>query len=578
MATISDLAIGLSLSAGGFYAGMSKAEGRLGNLKTAVGAVAAGLLALGGAGSLTGMVERSMEAIDANAKLADRLNVTTESLTGLQHGADLAGVGNEELTAGLQKLQRNLGAAANGSAETKAHFENLGLDVAELSKMPLADVLGKVADATNALPNSFAKSAAQVELFGKAGQRMNAFLADGSEGMRKNTEEAAKLGISYSRIDAGKVEQANDAMTRASAVIKGIGNLIAVEVSPFITALADGFTGAATSAIDMGEAIHQAMELVLTAADKLNKSQKLFQIGGQHIARGFLIVANMVESDPGQRARNFEAIDAMQARVQELGNEVKGAGLAPMFDDIRARAQAMAENPALVKYRDDFAALQKRLESGAITQADFAKGTEALQAALEKANVARGGGAAGNLVPAEALEGVRKLNESLQEQLATFGMTSGQIEIFKLKQKGATDEMLRFAEAAQKDIDLLKIMEGNAGPLDKFAKELQGLDALREQAGVAMGEELDLAAAKAFEGLEKSLPTIELKSPEAISRGSKEATSLILQNQMQRERESQDPQERVVRVMERAEKIQGQQLERLKDIADAVKQQKVADF
>ena len=63
-------------------------------------------------------------------------------------------------------------------------------------------------------------------------------------------KESELLGLSMSRVDAAQIEAANDSITRAQGVFEGIGNQIAVSLSPLVSELAANFY---QSALDMNE-------------------------------------------------------------------------------------------------------------------------------------------------------------------------------------------------------------------------------------------------------------------------------------------------------------------------------------
>src|SRR3982751_1593773 len=110
MATsIATLNVKLTASIGAFASSMASAAKPVASFASNVASASAKLSGwvsaisgLVGAGSIALLVHQSMEAIDANAKLADRLGITTESLTGLQHAANLAGVDAESLTGAME--------------------------------------------------------------------------------------------------------------------------------------------------------------------------------------------------------------------------------------------------------------------------------------------------------------------------------------------------------------------------------------------------------------------------------------------------------------------------------------------
>lgn len=327
MATIAWLNIGLSVSTDTLKKGLKKgrklvsdwAESGWNGLKWG------GVAAAGAAGGLLLLARNSAEAIDATAKLADRLGTTTEALVGLQHNANLAGSSGEELAKGLEKLGVNLAKAAAGggaaadsiagldgsaaaeglagisagagtavrslgalglSADSLAGLElggdldddlagitagagpagaalaALGLSAANLAGMDRIAATGEIADALNRIQNPAQKAAYAVALFGKAGQNLLPMLSAGSEGIRQAQEEAEKLGLTFRRVDAAKVEAANDAMSRIGTVITSVGQSLAIGLAPYIEAAATKFTELRTAGLDFGEITSKGLEFV----------------------------------------------------------------------------------------------------------------------------------------------------------------------------------------------------------------------------------------------------------------------------------------------------------------------------
>src|SRR4051812_28753013 len=118
--TIANLNVKLLANISGFASGMASAAkplvdfaGKVAGTSLKIGGLVSAVTGLVGAGSMAALVHQSMEAIDTNAKLADRLGMTTEGLVGLQHAAGLAGVSNESLTGAMEKMLKALGGAAD---------------------------------------------------------------------------------------------------------------------------------------------------------------------------------------------------------------------------------------------------------------------------------------------------------------------------------------------------------------------------------------------------------------------------------------------------------------------------------
>ena len=208
------------------FSARNKAKGVMGGFRRdldvtgrALRRVAVGALAVAGVGGLGYMLKRQMETIDATAKLSDRLGVATEKLIGLQHAASITGTDAETLNKSLEIFTRRLGEMTQGSGEAKRGLDMLGLTAEQLIHISPADAFGIAADKIKQLGTQAEKTAAAYFLFGRAGSKMLNMLEVGSEGLRGFQDEVEKLGLTFSRIDAAQVEAANDALTRARAVM-----------------------------------------------------------------------------------------------------------------------------------------------------------------------------------------------------------------------------------------------------------------------------------------------------------------------------------------------------------------------
>src|SRR5210317_1869485 len=104
---------------------LKKLRAGFNNLGRAIAAIAAG-------GLFTALVNSANKAIDALAKTADKLGVTTEALAGLRLAAQLTGVETRQLDLGLQRATRRISEAAVGTGEAQAALKELGLDAQEL--------------------------------------------------------------------------------------------------------------------------------------------------------------------------------------------------------------------------------------------------------------------------------------------------------------------------------------------------------------------------------------------------------------------------------------------------------------
>ncbi len=213
-----------------FGARLKKLAVGAGKFGAALGAVAIGALVV--------YTVKAFKAIDVTAKLAHEMEIATEKLIGYELAAGLSGVSSELLFKAIGKMAKIVGEAKSGiSTGTKA-LEDFGLELKEIEGLTTSQVFEKFADKISAIPDPMERAAKASLIFGRAGGKLLNFFSLGSAGLAKVKAEADALGISFSAIDAAKVEAANDAILRMQTVAKGVGNTIAVQVAPFVEVIA----------------------------------------------------------------------------------------------------------------------------------------------------------------------------------------------------------------------------------------------------------------------------------------------------------------------------------------------------
>ncbi|MGN6370968.1 MAG: hypothetical protein ACTHN5_22155 [Phycisphaerae bacterium] len=239
-------AAGLATGFAGQIAGVGSKIAGLAGIGTVVSGALAGLGAtLGGALA----VGEQFKAIDATAKLSDRLGVATESLVGMQHAASLAGISGEELTGGFEKMFKTLGTAVGGGKEAVATFNALGLSAQALQSESPDQAFKDIADKISNIANPAQRAAAAMDVFGKSGQSLLPLLTTGAAGISAAQADAQKLGMTFSRLDASKVEAANDAVTRMKGLFTGVASKIAIGLAPIIDFTATNFTNFLSQAV-----------------------------------------------------------------------------------------------------------------------------------------------------------------------------------------------------------------------------------------------------------------------------------------------------------------------------------------
>ena len=206
--------VGSTLSKGGGFLKTAL----LGGLAGGIGGIVAGA-AMSGLGSLGSQFADIGAKADNAAKMARRLGTSTEGFQGLEHAAGLSGVGVGQLQTALVKFRQNVDG-------------------------PLDDALYGMADRLTGITDPGEKARIAVEMFGRQGVQMLTMFEGGSKGLKAMTGEVRELGTALSNADAGKIETANDALSRITTSIKGLFQRIIVAAAPVLTFWSERLTGA----------------------------------------------------------------------------------------------------------------------------------------------------------------------------------------------------------------------------------------------------------------------------------------------------------------------------------------------
>jgi hypothetical protein len=248
MAALGKLVVTMSANITEFQSAMSKAAytadskmKAVANAAKVAGAVIGTALVAGAAG-LANEMRKMINSMDELGKAAQKVGMTTESLSSFRYAAELSGISAESLSQSLIKLNK---AAAEGNKGLDA----MGISAknADGSLKSTEQLLVEVADKFSKYEDSAAKSALATSVFGRAGAEMIPFLNLGAEGLAKMQKEAEALGIVIGSKASAQAEAFNDNLTRLSMIKKGIVNQITTAMLPSLVALSDALFNSASN-------------------------------------------------------------------------------------------------------------------------------------------------------------------------------------------------------------------------------------------------------------------------------------------------------------------------------------------
>ena len=423
MASIATLAVQLTARTKQFTKKMAKSKRAIKGLSKGVSAAAARMslfnlkaLAAGATvGGLALLTRNAMKNIDAMAKVSDKLGLSTEALGGLRHAAELTGVPIRSLDMGIQRMTRRIAEASTGTGEAKAAIKELGLDARKLAQLTVDQQFFRIAEAMESVTSQSNKVRLGFKLFDSEGVALISTLALGADGLMEMRREAEQLGVAINRVDARKVEQANDEFTKLQGALKGIVNKFAVEMSPLMAKAAFDITewgkDGAHSSSQISKGINGVIQSVAFLADTWNvvriaqlKSQRFILNGMQEIIRavktvnqltgdfwnmqkknstsaviagfpgGVFISALLGTSEkfrkflskPIFEPQDFSEVEALQAQLDDIDQtiadiEEKKPGQSILDWADRAREQFNGMSESVKGVTDEIAALQKKV-------------------------------------------------------------------------------------------------------------------------------------------------------------------------------------------------------------------------
>ena len=345
-----------------------------------VGAAAIVAAGASSAAGLAVLTAESMKSIDLLAKTSDKLGFATNKLAGYRHQAELNGMAQRSMDNSLQAMVRRVSEAADGMGTASKALKELGIDAKALESLSPDQQFSKIADEMGKVKNQSDKVKLSYQVFGREGIGMVNVMRGGSVAMAEAVKEAEQLGIAINRVDAAKIEAANDAAYRSDQVWKGLGNTLAINVSPFITAMKTDFVESSKEANGFRDYVATGMKVVSKSigfAGNAVHGMRVVWKGTQlvvatfisetlthldSLSRGIVEFANLIpginiELDPNSGIAGFAKVARNQ--VTKLKGELHDTAMQELpsdkvdkyFKKIQSEAQKAAEKIAALSSR-----------------------------------------------------------------------------------------------------------------------------------------------------------------------------------------------------------------------------------
>ena len=303
---------------------------------TSFAKTAAGTLAgLYGASSFAGFIKSQIDLADATGKMAQKVGVSVEELSKLQFAAKLADVDSQQLQAGLVRLSKGMGEAAQNTGEANKAFQAMGISIKNVdgTLKSSSQVLGDVADAFAGYQDSAQKTALAVAIFGRSGADLIPLLNGGRAAIKSAGDELERFGGVITADAAKNAEIFNDNLTRISTIAAAFGRSIANDILPYLTRLSEEFLVARAN----GVGFFQMLEMGLRFG---NYGEQIKQINDEieGLQTRFSIF-DMV----GGKDKRLEQLQAQKKTLQEL--QAQAALTGKTYEDQISRRYMRDEKP-----------------------------------------------------------------------------------------------------------------------------------------------------------------------------------------------------------------------------------------
>ena len=303
--------------------GLARAARSIGNFARAVGRTARRMAMFGAAATAAAaaiggvMVRGQLRAIDETAKLADQVGATTENLTAMNQQAELSGSSSQALASSLQRMNRRIGLAAQGSGEAADALERMGFDAQAMTNLGADEQFAMIAERIASIEDAGEQAALAFRVFGRQGQELLPMLRQGREGMEQMRAEMEARGELFSREEAQLVEQANDAITRLRTSVTAVAQRLTVALAPAIERVAAFLTNVAREQSELWSTTFGGIVEIGRAA--IERVGAAFRWWWENTVEGFAIVEFAI--------RNWRdvltlAFNAASLQVVRFGNQV----------------------------------------------------------------------------------------------------------------------------------------------------------------------------------------------------------------------------------------------------------------
>lgn len=266
-ASLGDLYVRISGNVDGLVSASKQATGALEQMSAGGGRFASGMAVSAGvaAGAFLVMAKTIASALDGiinkfveTGKTAQQLGLTVEELSKLQFAARKAGISADELTAGIKDFAKQAGEVRSG-IEPMDNFQlalaRIGVNFQNLNNQKPTTLLLEIADRFSRMEGGVRKTRTAIDLFGRSGSELIAFLNQGKPAIQAYMAELEELGDVLSKDTAQQALKFKMTLDSINDSFDRVLKRLVSEFLPLMDNLAQQFASAVKNTNNMSLAM-----------------------------------------------------------------------------------------------------------------------------------------------------------------------------------------------------------------------------------------------------------------------------------------------------------------------------------
>lgn len=222
--------------------GASKALNSLNGISAGTAAVAGGFAAVAAAIVKTEktLIDMTKEAAAGAKEITTFASITGQSeqqVQQMQYASEKLGVSYDRVRDSLKEITNKMQEAENGSADTAAAFEKLGVELrgSNGELRDAQDVFLDVIDALGEVGNQSERDAIAMDLMSESAQELNPMIEAGRETIQQYAQAASDMGLVLEEDELKALTEVQSAFYDLEQQQKATKNQLAAEFAPYLT-------------------------------------------------------------------------------------------------------------------------------------------------------------------------------------------------------------------------------------------------------------------------------------------------------------------------------------------------------